>query len=257
MIKRNNIVISSAYSIYSLVLLALLNPFLFLENNATWLGYVILTFTTAVLTFLLIRFIPSQPSRNFQHLTFVIGIYSIPLLNGCIIYLLNGPLESTFILYFSSFLILPILPIAIYVLWLLFEDLQSRVTVTTENRETTQDSSEKFFKITNDKGNLIKEIPIRAIIAFEAMDNYVITHYVDESETLRKEMHRISLKKISELVGEISSDFLRVHKSHLVNPDYIIALRGKSQAYRIQLKYLDALIPVSRTFNVDEIRVRE
>ena len=257
MIKQHNIAISLGYSIYSLLLLAILNPFVFLKNENTLLIYATIGIATFVFSFLLIRSMPSHSKRNAHHVTFVLGLYSIPLVIGGIIYLISGPLASSFILYYSSFLILPILPIAIYVLWLLFEDLQSRVTVTTEHRETTQDTSEKFFKITNDKGSLIKEIPIRSIIAFEAMDNYVITHYVDETETVRKEMHRISLKKISELVGEISSDFLRVHKSHLVNPDYIIALRGKSQAYRIQLKYLDPLIPVSRTFNVDEIRVRE
>jgi hypothetical protein len=256
-IKRHTLTIALTYSIYSLVLLALLNPFVFLKNDATMLGYGLIALSTFAFTYLLIRFIPSQSKRNAHHIVFVIGLYAIPLLNGCLIYLVNNQLESTFILYFSSFLILPIFPIAVYILWLLFEDLQARVTITTENRESTDEFAEKVFRIMNDKGILIKEIPLSAIIAFEAMDNYVITHYLDETCTLRKEMHRISLKKISELIGEISEDFLRVHKSHLVNPDYIVALRGKSQAYRIQLKHLDGLIPVSRTFNVDVIRVHE
>ncbi len=259
MIKRNTFIIALSYSIYSLVLLAILNPFVFLKNGANVLDYVLIILSTFALTYLLIRSIPSQSKRNAHHVMFVIGLYAIPLLNGCFIYLLNSQLEAaaTFILYVSSFLILPILPIAVYILWLLFEDLQARVTVTAENRESSDQITKKVFNILNDKGILIKEIPLSAIIAFEAMDNYVITYYLDETETLRREMHRISLKKISELIGEISEDFLRVHKSHLVNPAYIVALRGKSQAYRIQLKHLDGLIPVSRTFSVDVIRVRE
>ena len=257
MIKQHNIAISLAYGIYSLLLLAILNPFVFLENENTLLSYATIGIATFVFSFLLIRSIPSHGKRNAQHVAFVIGLYSIPLIVGGIVYLISGLLVSSFILYFSSFLILPIFPIAVYILWLLFEDLQTRVTITTENRESTNKVTEKVFSITNDKGMLIKEIPLSAIIAFEAMDNYVITHYLDETETLKKEMHRISLKKISELIGEISADFLRVHKSHLVNPDYIVALRGKSQAYRIQLKHMEGLIPVSRTFNVDVIRVNE
>ena len=137
---------------------------------------------------------------------------------------------------------------------LIYSDLRARAIVSTENRENTDQSIDKLFRITNDRDQVVLEIPINQIITFEANDNYVITHHLLNNESLDKSMHRISMKKITELLSQIDVKFLRVHKSFLVNPEYIKKLKGKSQAYRIELSYLPIEVPVSRSFDVQLIK---
>lgn len=184
----------------------------------------------------------------------VAAIYTIPLVSGSTLLLIYSAAKNELFLYLSTFLILPILPVAIYILWLIYSDLQARVLITTENRENSDLSVEKLFRINNDKNQVVLEIPIKRILSCEANDNYVITYYMNEVNKVDKAMHRISLKKITELLTKMDVEFMRVHKSFLVNPDFIVALHGKAQSYRVEVQHLSKTVPISRSFDVVQIK---
>lgn len=112
-----------------------------------------------------------------------------------------------------------------------------------------EETKKLILKNSNDK--IIIEILPEHVIYFESNDNYVIIHY-RENDQAQKLMERISLKKIESQLKEFSS-FLRVHKSFIVNQQFIQKVNGKSQSYRLKLNEVENEIPVSRSFDISEI----
>jgi DNA-binding LytR/AlgR family response regulator len=127
------------------------------------------------------------------------------------------------------------------------------VKATVHPSEKFEGVQEKVFHLENENGKLLLEVPVRRIICYEANDNYVITYYLNEEEQLKKSMERISLKKIEEILHSEGVEFARVHKSYLINVDYLSDIKGRSQAYRIQLRFFEELIPVSRAFDISTL----
>ena len=241
---------------FSLALLTL-NPFVFLSSHNPWITYPSIIAVTFIGIWGLIKFFERPTPSALGHLIFIGSVFALSLVSGTLIWLVNGTNESDTFLYFYSFLIVPILPVSIYILWLMYFDLSKRVSVSTEHQQTPDNSVQKLFRITNNKDQVILESPIERIIAFEANDNYVNTYHLLDDGSVDRVMYRISLKKITELLSQIDSEFLRVHKSYLINPQFIEKIKGKSQAYRIELTHLSTDIPVSRTFDVSSIQTKE
>jgi DNA-binding LytR/AlgR family response regulator len=127
------------------------------------------------------------------------------------------------------------------------------VMATVHRSEESEGEQEKVFHLENENGKLLLEVPIKSIICYEANDNYVITYYLNEEGQLKKSMERISLKKIEEILHSEGVEFARVHKSYLINVDYLSDIKGRSQAYRIQLRFFEELIPVSRAFDISAL----
>lgn len=136
----------------------------------------------------------------------------------------------------------------------MYFDLSKRVAISAENQETKDQYFQKVFHIKNNREQLVLETPIKCIIAFEANDNYVNIYHLLPEGDVAKVMHRISLKKITDLLTQIDVEFFRVHKSYLINPDFIQKVKGKSQAYRIEMSHLPMEVPVSRTFDISLIK---
>lgn len=252
--KKYQLVVVAIFAIYNVLAIFLLYPFTFLQDHTPWISFLSMFLVSFLLALVVIKLGNRTFYGPFRQLLIIGSIFSISLIAGVFIYLINYSSENETFMYLSSFLILAIPPISIYILWLIYSDLQTRVVVTAERRENTDDSIDKIFRITNEKDEVILEIPIHQIVTFEANDNYVVTYQLMDDGSLDKKLHRISMKKITELLDQIDVEFFRVHKSYLINPRFIEKLKGKSQAYRIVLSHLSKEIPISRSFDVERIK---
>lgn len=84
------------------------------------------------------------------------------------------------------------------------------------------------------------------LICIEANDNYSAV-YFEKNGKVHKKLYRITLKKIeSSLI--VYEEFLRCHKSYIVNINHLKKITGNSQKYKMILNAVDVEIPVSRNF---------
>lgn len=130
---------------------------------------------------------------------------------------------------------------------------QNNSIVTLESKEEEHKTEgSKMFSLTDSRGKNRLSIQLKTIICFEANDNYVSIYYEDTNENLVKKLERISMKRIEEFLGEENNDFLRIHKSFIINTKFIIQVLGKAQAQKVRLKHLNEELPVSRKINVTD-----
>ena len=94
------------------------------------------------------------------------------------------------------------------------------------------DLKKEVFKVDSDE-----------IVYLKSEDNYVTIYYFTDND-LHQKMMRISLTKIHKQLPKL----LKVHRSYLVNPDYIFKMQGNSQTAKLQLKQIEQGIPVSKTY---------
>jgi DNA-binding LytR/AlgR family response regulator len=102
-----------------------------------------------------------------------------------------------------------------------------------------------LFELLNPKGRVVLSIPFDSLLCFEANDNYINIYFEGENG-LQKRMERLSMKKVEVLIDPVAEQFLRVHKSYLINRQKVRAIHGKAQNYQLQMDQLDFEVPVSR-----------
>ena len=78
-------------------------------------------------------------------------------------------------------------------------------------------------------------------------DNYIKVYFMKE-EKLRSEVLRSTLKKSGERLSQYAQVF-RCHRAYLVNLQAVDKISGNAQGYKLQLKDVNELIPVSRYLN--------
>ncbi len=91
-------------------------------------------------------------------------------------------------------------------------------------------------------------------IAATSADNYIRVYYLNEQEVLKTNMLRGTLKMV-ETQTKQQSFIIRCHRTAIVNLQFLVALNGTAQGYRLQLKAIAEEIPVSRSFN-RELRLK-
>jgi DNA-binding LytR/AlgR family response regulator len=79
---------------------------------------------------------------------------------------------------------------------------------------------------------------------------------LDKQNIVKRSMERVSLKRIEELLALENVAFFRVHKSYLINPDFLEEIKGKAQAYKLKLREFDTLVPVSRSYDISSLEKR-
>ena len=90
-------------------------------------------------------------------------------------------------------------------------------------------------------------LDIDTILYAQSNNNYTtIVYKVDASKT-KQELIRITLKKVNEIL-EPYPQFIRCHRSFLINKKQIIKVDGNARASQVQLKLVTEMIPVSRSF---------
>jgi DNA-binding LytR/AlgR family response regulator len=228
----------------------------FLNPELSPLIYYLALFSLVfILTFLLLTFSKSRVSGKQALLFRIITFPLVAVLSAVILFITFRSADADIAVYAVSFLLLS-LPGAIWsLLQSLFDEADERITQMVKARMASNPNEdnnvkEVLFHLENENGKLLLEVPVSRIICYEANDNYVLTHYLDRDGVLKRSMERISLRKIEQLLAEEQIQFLRVHKSYLVNPEYVSNVKGRSQAYKLQLRDFDQLVPVSRSYDV-------
>lgn len=214
-----------------------------------------------VLTYLMM-FIAERQSPSNRSL--ILKIITYPLVGACtsiILFFTFRTEDADFAIYSISFLLLS-LPLAIWsFLQSMFDEADEKITQMVKARVAAAPMDESnikevLFHLENENGKLLLEVPVSRIICYEADDNYVLTHYLEDDGTVKRSMERISLRRIEQLLAEEQIQFLRVHKSYLINPEFVADLKGRSQAYKLQLKDFDQLVPVSRSYDVSRLGLK-
>ena len=101
--------------------------------------------------------------------------------------------------------------------------------------------------ITSENENQKIETPASTLICFESEGNYVNTWYLEEGKIVRS-LIRNTLKNIEPQIQEAGNLF-KCHRAYIINLSYIEKVKGNSQGYRLQMKYLDKEIPVARNYS--------
>ena len=87
---------------------------------------------------------------------------------------------------------------------------------------------------------------------FAASDNNYTTFYFFRQGALKREMLRISMKKVEEQLRGVDQ-IIRCHRSYLVNKLKIQHVRGNARSINLQLEHYDGDIPVSRSFPKEQL----
>lgn len=95
---------------------------------------------------------------------------------------------------------------------------------------------------TNSKDELFT-IDLNQLLFAKAEGNYVEFYIRDEK--VSKIIKRITMKELETILSQFSN-FIKTHRSFLVNILYIESVSGNAQGYKIHLKNFDKTIPVSR-----------
>jgi hypothetical protein len=233
---------------YSAVVLIIFNPFELISSQA-FVVSLLMSVGIILVSFLGFTMLMKLTGSVFlKKIIFTSSFAIAPIISAVITFFLFSEDQLHFAIYLSSFIVLSLLPLSITILYIIFDDVQGKITISSEFIE--KDSDDSFLKLVNDNGKVLLNVKLSSIICFEAKDNYVVTYFLNSKRELDKSMERISLRKIEEILSPLSSDFQRVHKSYVVNQGYVIQVQGKAQSYRLKLDYLSFMTPVSRNFDI-------
>lgn len=242
---------SAIYALYSVLIVILFRPFHFIDTDLGGLVLAVQFLLFYGLAYLTMNYFSWNDDRRALIFRTVNDLLMSTIV-GLLILMLFGKSFDHASVFMSTYVILPIPVIALRVLSFLLKDLKNKVRFEANKRESKEQDVQ--LKITNESGKILLNIPSSKVICFEANDNYVITYYLSAEGELIKSMERVSLKKIEDLIGEFEHGFFRVHKSFIVNPNFVEKITGRSQAYKLKISYLEELVPVSRSFNIELIK---
>jgi hypothetical protein len=107
----------------------------------------------------------------------------------------------------------------------------------------------EMIKISGSNQNEEFELAANKLIAFEANDNYVNISFLDEENNYQKKVFRTTLKSIAVQLAE-KANFLKIHRSVIINTELIEDLLGTSQSRKVKMKYTDLTFPVSRNIRI-------
>jgi len=88
-------------------------------------------------------------------------------------------------------------------------------------------------------------------LCVKSMGNYVTLYFLEDSQ-LKKEIIRLTMKKIEENLLD-NKNIFRCHKSYFVNLNKVVTTSGNARALYLHFNELDFQIPVSRNFSKDII----
>jgi len=153
-----------------------------------------------------------------------------------------------------------LIPPVVLRLYDLFNDLKQENEALIKEKETIknqiekykEDSSDKYIILSSENSTYQLKLLISEVMLIKAADNYVETVY-KQGKNLKKELIRNTLKKIGNQLTPYSN-FIRCHRTYIVNTQYIEKLNRKYNNYWLTLKEYTEQIPVSRQYL---LRVKE
>lgn len=118
-----------------------------------------------------------------------------------------------------------------------------------EPRKEEAQGESTLLILRNESGQDKLEVTRNRLAYIESEGNYIHACYLEDGKVHQRTL-RTTLKNIEEQLGEASS-FLHCHRAYIVNLHLVEKVEGNSQGYRLQLKYMDRQVPVSRKYTVD------
>ncbi len=86
------------------------------------------------------------------------------------------------------------------------------------------------------------------LLFIKSEDNYCSIHFILDNNVNSK-LIRVTLKNIESQL-KTRSQYIRCHRSYIINKDRVAAINGNARAYYLQLNNIQEKIPVSRSFEV-------
>lgn len=113
-------------------------------------------------------------------------------------------------------------------------------------RQFSESYSNKYIEILSDNESANFRIQVSEIVFAKSADNYVEIGYHDEG-IVKKKMVRSTLRNIEQQLSEYNN-FIRTHRTSLVNIQYIVKLNKNFNTYWLSLDKTKETIPVSRQY---------
>lgn len=108
---------------------------------------------------------------------------------------------------------------------------------------------ERTISLSDDNEKTQFVIPASNFLFAESTGNYLKIFYIKE-EAVKSTLLRTTLTK-AESQLENHSKIMKCHRAFLINIENIEHVKGNAQGLKLQLKYMDEEIPVSRNFTKD------
>lgn len=124
--------------------------------------------------------------------------------------------------------------------------LRKKYAITSIKNKIEVFSEDEFIKKIRIFGSLKKDsflIKTTNLAYVKAENNYVTLFYFD-NDLLKEKLFRSTLTNIKKQLPF----FLKIHRSYIVNPKFIISLKGNKQNAKLYLKNIDYTLPVSIPF---------
>ncbi len=112
-----------------------------------------------------------------------------------------------------------------------------------------ENKDEPMIELRGDNQNEQLNLNPADLLYLEAADNYVKV-FARKNGILEKNMLRSTLKKMESQLEE-HDQFFRCHRTYIVNLNKVEQVSGNAQGYKLHLKELEDLIPVSRSLNAE------
>lgn len=105
--------------------------------------------------------------------------------------------------------------------------------------------NQKIVLVGKNKHEKIK-LEIEDLVMIEALGNYVLVHYLNHEKQIEKDIIRNSFSLISDQI-QSTDQMLKIHRSYIVNVSKIINLETRKRKVLVKIKFIDELIPVSKS----------
>ena len=151
-------------------------------------------------------------------------------------------------------LLLGIAPVAILIVVnqnkILKRYLQNALDLTKILETDEEENGEKIEEITFESDNKSESLKVRInnLLLVKSANNYVEVFWETDDE-IRKKLIRNTLTNIENQLKDYP-EFIRCHRTSLVNKLYVENTIGGTHGLQIKLKKMDELIPVSRQYSV-------
>ncbi len=253
--KGNSGLISLLLSVYVCLCIFFLRSYRFAEDLDSILVFFSLNLLSIlILEYTTLRVLTGLFGKRKSYLLYVAtSFFLVPSLTTMLLFFLFSKNWDNWVIYLSSVLVSVFFPTLLAVLYFLFKQTKERILQLepVSKHDNKNQKTDKMFQLINENGKILLDVPMDHIICYEANDNYVITHYLNKNNDLKKSMDRVSLKKIEDMIVDGGDDFVRVHKSYIINKIFLEEVKGRSQAYKLKLRHFDSLVPVSRSFDIE------
>lgn len=117
--------------------------------------------------------------------------------------------------------------------------------------DQTMKADEEQIEISSTNHSQKVSFKNKNVLAIKSADNYIEIYYL-VGDVVEKKLIRSTLKSIVlQLSG--NQDFVRCHRTCLVNANHIVRLSRNYSGYYLKLKYLEEDVPVSRQY-LEQVR---